>query len=509
MFNFALFLCFLRMEGELLQASQRRTIVTGALLLSNIMAGMDGTIVNTALPAITSDLHGLQYMGWIIASFLLGMAVATPLWSKFGEHRGNKVAYIAATSLFLVGAVFQGVAPNILWFIIARTAMGIGAGGMNTIPFIVFAELYDDLRQRAEVLGLSSACFGGASIIGPLLGGWIVDALSWHWVFYVNVPIAIIAIAIVDLFYKSSNKQSAGKPVDYLGATLLVVSLVTILVAVQLIGSANSILVSSLFIIGLVLLAWMIRVDSCAVDPIVPSRLFTNRELVVDFLLFVIIWGSFIAFVTYIPMWAQGILGLSALLGGVTQIPGAFTNFLGSELVPFVQNRWGKYWIVTVGAASILLAYVGIMLGGYHAPFWLLLLMGAFEGFGVGMVFNILQINVQTDAEMRDVPIATSLGYLLRILSQTIMSAVYGVILNQQLFKGVKAHHGITLRMLNRLSNAKTASSLPSKWLPTMRGILYHGYHDIFIAAMILIVIALIVVVGFALHDSQIKQRQE
>lgn len=249
----------------------------------------------------------------------------------------------------------------------------------------------------------------------------------------------------------------------------------------------------------------MIKVDSKAVDPIVPSRLFKNRELVIDFTLFVIIWGSFIAFVTYIPMWAQGILGLSALLGGMTQIPGAVTNFIGSELVPVLQERWGKYWIVTCGAASIFIAYLGIMIGGQKTPFWLILFMGAFEGFGVGLVFNILQINVQTDAELRDVPIATSLGYLLRILSQTLMSAVYGVILNQELFQGVQTHHGITLRMLNKLSNAQTASSLPDKLLPTMRTILYNGYRDIIIAAVILIVIALILVVvlGWQNHCHQ------
>lgn len=490
---------------EKVELQQRRTIVTGALLLSNIMAGMDGTIVNTALPAITSDLHGLQYMGWIIATFLLGMAVATPLWSKFGEHKGNKQAYITATSMFLVGAIFQGLAPNILWFIIARTVMGIGAGGMNTIPFIVFAELYDNLKKRAQVLGIASACFGTASIIGPLLGGWIVDALSWHWVFYVNVPIALIAITIISLFYKNVKKQAAGKPVDYLGATLLVVSLVIILVAVQLIGSASGLVVGCLLVVGLLLLGGMIKVDSKAVDPIVPSRLFKNRELVINFTLFVIIWGSFIAFVTYIPMWAQGILGLSALLGGMTQIPGAVTNFIGSELVPVLQERWGKYWIVTCGAASIFIAYLGIMIGGQKTPFWLILFMGAFEGFGVGLVFNILQINVQTDAELRDVPIATSLGYLLRILSQTLMSAVYGVILNQELFQGVQTHHGITLRMLNKLSNAQTASSLPDKLLPTLRTILYNGYRDIIIAAVILILIALalVVVLGWQNHCHQ------
>lgn len=484
---------------------RRRLIVTSALLLSNIMAGMDGTIVNTALPAITSDLHALQYMGWIIATFLLGMAVATPLWSKFGEHKGNKRAYILATSLFLVGAIFQAMAPNILWFIIARTAMGVGAGGMNTIPFIVFAELYQNLKKRAQVLGLASVCFGTASIIGPLLGGWIVDTLSWHWVFYVNVPIAAIAITIISIFYQNDHAQSAGKTVDFLGATLLVVSLVTILVAVQLIGTISTWLVLGLLLVGIILLIMMVRVDSKAADPIVPSRLFTNHELVMDFLLFVIIWGSFIAFVTYVPMWAQGILGLSALLGGMTQIPGAVTNFIGSELVAYLQDRWSKYTIVSCGATTIFIAYLGIIVAGQATPFWLLLVLGAFEGFGVGLIFNILQINVQTDAELRDVPIATSLGYLLRILSQTMMSAVYGVILNQALFKGVRSHHNVTLRMLNKLSNAQTASSLPARLLPEMRRILYTGYRNIIYAAVLLIIIALLIVITAAVKTHKAR----
>ena len=193
----------------------------------------------------------------------------------------------------------------------------------------------------------------------------------------------------------------------------------------------------------------------------------------------------------------------------MTQIPGAVTNFIGSELVPFLQDRWGKYWIVTTGAAAIFIAFIGILVCGQGAPFWVLLLMGAFEGFGVGLVFNILQISVQTDAELRDVPIATSLGYLLRILSQTIMAAVYGVILNQELFKGVKLSHGdITMRMLNKLSNAETANQLPARLIPEMRRILYTGYRDIVIAAIILIVISLIIVVPLSFrHRPQVKQK--
>lgn len=471
-----------------------RGLVTGALLLSNVMAGMDGTIVNTAMPAITSDLHALQYMGWIIATFLFGMSVATPLWSKFGEHQGNRRAFIMSTTLFALGALFQAIAPNIVWFIIARTAMGVGAGGMNTIPFIVFARIYPDLKQRSVVVGFASACFGTASIIGPLLGGWIVDILSWHWVFYVNLPIAAIAISIISLVYHEPRPQAAGKKVDYPGAALMISGLILILIAVQLIGSASLIVIISLLLVGCIMIAGLMRIDSKAPDPIIPSRLFINRELVMDLTLFVIIWGSFVAFLTYIPMWAQGILGLSAFLGGVTQIPGAITNFLGSELIPYVQDKINKYTIVLIGCISILIAFAGILVVGQKASFILLLVLGMFEGFGVGGIFNVLQVAVQQDCEIRDVPIATSLAYLLRILSQTMMSAIYGVILNQQLMVGVRSHNDISLNMLNELSNAKTAGRLPQSLLPTMRHILYLGYRDIMFTGLLLIVLSIVVV---------------
>ncbi len=471
-----------------------RRLITFALLLSNIMAGMDGTIVNTALPAITSALHGLQYTGWIVATFLFGMSVATPFWSKFGEHKGNRVAYVTATTLFGLGAIFQAQAPSITWFIIARTLMGIGAGGMNTIPFIVFAHLYPDLKQRSQVVGLASACFGTASIIGPLLGGWIVDNLTWHWVFYVNLPVAVVAIAVVGLFYREQKGAAAGRQIDYRGGTCLVAGLTMLLCAIELVGTSPLWLVALLLVASGLTLYLLGKVEAGAADPIVPNRLFKNRELMVDFTLFVIIWGSFIAFVTYVPMWAQGVLGLSALIGGVTQIPGAFTDFIGSELVPYIQHRVAKYTLVLVGVLCILVAFLGILLCGQHTSFGLLLFLGSFEGFGVGMIFNLLQVSVQTDVAVEDVPIATSLAYLVRILSQTMMSAVYGVILNLSLSHGVATHHGITLTMLNELSNAQTAKHLPKALLPEMRRILYSGYYNIVIAAFVLIVISLVLV---------------
>lgn len=475
-------------------------IVTLALLLSNAMAGLDGTIVNTALPAIISDLHGIQYMGWIVAVFLLGMAVVTPLWSKLGERIGNRRTYQIATLLFAIGSIFQALSSNIIFFLIARTIMGIGAGGMNTIPFIIYADLYTNLRKRAKVIGYATASFSAAAIIGPLIGGWIVDTFSWHWVFYINVPIALISILSVQIFFKEPQKISTVEKIDYLGAVIMIVSLVTLLTGIQMIETASLSLVSSLIIISLILLIVLFKVEEKAADPIIPNRLFKNGPLVVDFILFSLLWGAFVAFNIYIPMWAQGLLGVSALIGGVTQIPGSITNFLGSVVGPAMQPGLGKYRTVALGTLAFIISFGIMALAGISIPLWIILIAGAFEGFGLGLSFNILQISVQQDAEKRDIPIATSFAYLLRILSQTFMSSIYGVILNNALNKGVAESHGeVTIEALNKLSDSQSAGDLPKNLLPLMKQIMYGGLHNIMLVALVLLAIALVLNIGIQL----------
>lgn len=481
--------------GGTIVSRNRKFIVTFALILSNAMAGLDATIINTALPAIISDLHGIQFMGWLVAIFLLGMAVATPLWSKFGERKGKKTAYITATVVFMVGALFQGLAPNITWFIIARGLMGIGAGGMNTIPFIIYSQIFKNLRRRVQVIGVASASFSGTSIIGPLLGGWIVDTFSWHWVFYLNLPIALLSIAIIVFFFNIKEHLNVSK-VDYYGAILMVLGLVSILVGIQELGVASIWITVGFLLVGFLLIAWMVRVESQADDPIVPNRLFKNTKLVIDMILFVFLWGSFVAFNIYIPMWAQGIMGLSALIGGMTQIPGSVTNFIGSEAGPLMQRRLGRYNLIGIGTAAFFIAFVGLYLAKQSASYAFLITMGAFEGFGIGLCFNVLQVAVQYDAEPRDVPIATSFAYLARILSQTFMSAIYGVILNQALLKGVQNSHGhISMSMMNQLSNSQTAGHLPAQFLPEMRTILYNGIHNIMLTALLLVVVVVVILI--------------
>lgn len=156
------------------------TMVTVALMLGNVMAGLDGTITNTAIPAIVSALHGIQFMGWIVAVYLLGMSVSIPIWTKIGEKITNKLAFEIALVLFVLGSTLEGLAPNIYFFLVARMIMGIGGGGMGSLPYIIAGYVFPNIKKRTQVLGYLTASFNGAAILGPLAGGWLIDALSWH-----------------------------------------------------------------------------------------------------------------------------------------------------------------------------------------------------------------------------------------------------------------------------------------------------------------------------------------
>jgi len=174
----------------------------------------------------------------------------------------------------------------------------------------------------------------------------------------------------------------------------------------------------------------------------------------------------------------------------MTQIPGAFANFGGSELGAVIQRKFWRYDIISLGAGAFLIAFIGLSLANKHTGYGVLLVLGAFEGFGIGLSFNILQVAVQSDAEPRDMPIATSFAYLVRILAQTFMAAVYGVILNHALVTGVRASHGrITLTMMNRLSNSQTVGSLPKQLVPEMRAIFFTGLHHIMLTALLLLLL--------------------
>ncbi|KRN89322.1 MFS transporter [Ligilactobacillus ceti] len=466
--------------------------VTGALLLANIISGLDATIITTALPAIISDLNGIEYMGWIIAVFLLGMAISTPIWSKLGERTSNKFALQLSLVVFIVSSLLEGAATNIWFFLIARIFMGIGTGGMSALPYIVIGELYHKYYQRSKVLGYIAASWSAATIMGPLVGGWIVDALNWHWVFYINVPLGLITIIIIQKYY-AVNKNTRKVHFDFKGSVYMIIGLSALLLGIQLIGMASNYWVAGLMIVGGYFLWRLTQVEKTAQDPIIPGRIFKNKPLVADFVLFSVAWGGGIAFSNYAPMWAQGLLATTALIGGVTQIPGAVTDLIGAQSAPRLQTRFRAGTINFYSLLLILISLVILIFAGVDASFTTLLISSCFFGLGTGLIFVVLQVKVQKDSSRQDMAIATSLSFLSRILAQTFMSSIYGVTMNQALVQGVKESKGkITIKMMNALSDPVAIKTLPEHLIPQMRNILHHGLHNIMIVAAVLTAIGMI-----------------
>lgn len=464
------------------------SMVTLSLLLANIMSGLDATIINTAIPAIVSDLHGIQYMGWIVACFLLGMSVSVPIWSKIGERMGNKFAFELSLALFILGSVLEGVAPDIYFFLISRVLMGVGAGGMGSLPYVIVGYIYPNIKRRTVILSYIAASFSAACIAGPLVGGWIVDALSWHWVFYINVPLGLISIILSFLFYRGIRKPNINTVFDRLGAFTLIGGLTCFLIGIQMLGLASNFLVAIFVIIGIVMLVWFILVEKKAASPIVPLSVFTNKALVGDFILFAFAWGAYIAVNTYLPMWSQAILGTTALIGGMTLIPNSIFDIAGSQSTPHLLRHFNNYHLLIFDFTLIAITIIGLIIVPISTPYQILMSIAALSGLGVGSIFVILQIKVQIDAGEKDMAPATSLSFLIRILAQTIMAAVYGVIMNLALARGIAGHHNITMTMMNKLSDAESAKSLPKALMPTMRTIFHTGIREIMIVSLLLII---------------------
>lgn len=471
-------------------------MVTWAMVLGNVMAGLDSTIVNTALPAIIADLHGIQFMGWIVALLLLGMSVSIPIWSKVGERFGNKIAFELSILFFVTGSLCQGLAKNMYFFLIARAVMGIGAGGMGSIPYIMAGYIFSNIKKRTQILGYLGASFSIATILGPLVGGYLVDTLSWHWVFYINIPIGLMAI-LLSIFYYREDRQKVESKFDLVGACLVVSGLIGLLLGIQLIGMTSLLIVTVLILLGIGLLAIFVKYEQKIASPIIPITMFKNRALVGDLLLFIFSWGAFLAVNTYLPMWAQGLLGTTALVGGMILVPNSLMDTLGTQMVNPLKSRFGQYQLITFCILCMFISSFSMVLLPSNTNIWLLSLLASFSGFGVGCVFVVLQIKVQVDAGDENLAPATSLSYLIRILAQTIMAAIYGVIMNMALARGVASHKQITMGMLNKLSDAASAKSLPSELLPTMRQIFHSGLREIMIFASILLVITFLLNIYF------------
>ncbi|MFD1455848.1 MDR family MFS transporter [Levilactobacillus lanxiensis] len=465
-------------------------VVTGAVFVATFMSAIEGTIVSTAMPTIVGDLHGVALMNWVFSIFLLTSALATPIYGKLADTVGRKLVFLVGLFIFVLGSTLSGMSHSMETLIAWRALQGIGAGAIMPVSFTILADIYP-VEQRARVMGLNGSAWGIAAVVAPLLGGFIVDQLSWHWIFFINIPIGIITMGLI-WFYLNESTERKAFSMDWFGSLWLSVGLLAMMLTFQLLGEGeiNVLWVITGFVVAVVAFWLFIRQEKRTADPLIPMTLFANRTFVIQNLIAALLSGFIMGFEVYLPTWTQGLLGLLASQAGFAITPSSLMWIVGSFIAGKLLLNRSPYNIVNIALTLVLIGAVTMALIPASTPFWCFFVIAAICGTGFGITITTTTVTVQSKVAVDEVGVATSFNTLSRTLGQTIMVSVFGIIMNLEMARGVASHPGTTMGMMNKLINPQTAKALPAHLLPTLHGILYQGLHVIFIAGAILILVS-------------------
>src|SRR5438309_5443982 len=414
---------------------QRVRLIFGALILVILLASLDQTIVSTALPTIVGDLGGLQHLSWVVTAYLLASTITGPLYGKFGDLCGRKATLQVAIVIFLVGSALCGIAQNMPELIAFRGIQGLGAGGLLTTSIAVVGDIIPP-RERGRYQGLFGAVFGVSTVIGPLLGGFFVDNLSWRWIFYVNLPIGAAALAVIGTVFHRRTKR-VEHAVDYLGAALLAGSLTSIVLFTSLGGTTfawgapESI---ALIVLGVALLAAFLLAERRAAEPILPLELFRNRIFsvcsAIGFIIGLALFGS----VTYLPLFLQIVKGRSPTSSGLQLTPMMAGLLVTSIVSGRLISRFGRYKpLPVVGTAVMTVGMVLLSQLDLHSTTTYTSLAMVVLGLGLGAVMQVLVLAVQNAVDYRNMGVATAGSLLFRQVGGSIGIASFGAIFSNRL----------------------------------------------------------------------------
>jgi EmrB/QacA subfamily drug resistance transporter len=445
-----------------------RRLVFGGLLLVMLLAALDQTIVATALPTIVGDLGGLSHISWVVTAYLLAQTAVTPLYGKLGDMYGRKIVLQVGLVVFLFGSALCGLSQSLDQLIAFRALQGLGGGGLMVSAQAAIGDVVPP-RERGRYTGMFGAVFGLASVAGPLLGGFLTGHLSWRWIFYVNLPLGVLAFFVLAATLPAAAER-VHHVVDYLGTLLLAAGLSAIVLAASLGGTSygwGSPFIVCLWIVGVLLLAAFTFAERRAPEPVLPPRLLANRVFVVTSAVGFVVGFALFGAITYLPLFLQVVKGASPTGSGLQLLPLMGGLLITSIVSGQIITRTGRYKPFPIAGTAVMA--LGLYLLSTMNPASSQTSISLFMfvlGLGLGMVMQVLVLAVQNAVEYADLGVATSGATLFRSIGGSLGTAALGAIFSNQLsseLRSVLAPSAVDHANLGAQVNPREIARLPSE----------------------------------------------
>jgi EmrB/QacA subfamily drug resistance transporter len=508
---------------------QHRGMLITGLIIAMLFAALDGTVVGTAMPRIVGELGGLSLMTWLTTAYMLTSTTVVPIAGKLADLLGRKVVYITGIIIFMLGSALCGTAESMIQLIVYRGVQGIGGGVMMPMAMIIIGDLFAG-KERAKWQGIFGGLYGLASVIGPQIGGWIVETLNWKWVFYINLPVGILAMIFISLGLKKHQVTRMVK-IDIAGISTMTIGIVSLMLALTLGGKEyawSSWQIISLFGCAFVFLLLFMKVEATAAEPILPLHLFKNRIFTllngVGFLMSIGMFGA----ILFVPLFMQGIVGVSPSQSGTIMTPMMITVIAGSILGGRIVYKIGVktqiiFGMIVIATGFILLTTMGADTSKLTATLYM-----ATIGSGMGLVMPILTLALQESFPKSELGVVTSSSQFFRSIGGTFGMTLLGTVMNYKSEQLLTAHlipalqilpdpakemvaqwmtilhkhpEELYATLLNPAALASMPLSVKELLVPILKNSLIHSLHSVFWVGFLFVILG----VGLALTLPKIK----
>ena len=436
-------------------AKDKIIMIMAGLMVGLLVAAFDYSIMATAMPRVISSLQGMEYYVWPFSTYMLTSTIAIIIFGKLSDIYGRKHILITGIIIFVISSILCGFSTNIFQLILFRGIQGIGGGILISLPFIIVGEIFS-ARKRAKYLGIMATVFALADVLGPVLGGVITDNFGWRGVFFVNVPIGIMAVGLILYSIPNFKLPDIKKVIDYSGIITFTLALSSMFLALTFVGDLNAhplFEIVGLFLFSLAMFVLFIRAEKKAVEPILPLRLFKNSIFSISSIESLLSAALMFSGVIYVPLFAQGVLGMSATDSGLLMIPMLFSLTLASIITGQIISWRGKYKNLVI-AEFIIIGIGVVLLSTMNAdtPYYLLVAYSTILGIGSGMAYPLFNITAQNAFTLRDIGIVTASMRFFRNIGTIVFVPIFGYIMNLTLMSSA-ATLGKTQALVTSIQN--------------------------------------------------------